>query len=92
MIGSTSLARYAETAGRGPDAVQILAHKGGAGLMPDNTLEAYRVAVSLGVDLINCDLAMTADGTLVVSHDQWLNPDITRKAAAASWNGSPRHH
>jgi len=53
-------------------------HRGARGLMPENTLPAFRKALELGVDTLECDMAITRDGVVVVHHDLWLNPDTTR--------------
>ena len=53
-------------------------HRGARGLMPENTLPAFRKALDLGVDTLECDMAITRDGVVVVHHDLWLNPDTTR--------------
>jgi glycerophosphoryl diester phosphodiesterase len=53
-------------------------HRGARGLMPENTLPAFRKALALGVSTIETDLAVTRDGILVLSHNPALNPDITR--------------
>lgn len=47
----------------------VIAHRGGRGLMPENTLEAFRHADSLGVDVLEMDLHASADGHLVIIHD-----------------------
>jgi glycerophosphoryl diester phosphodiesterase len=36
------------------------------------------MALDLGVDTIECDMAITKDDVVVVHHDLWLNPDTTR--------------
>jgi glycerophosphoryl diester phosphodiesterase len=53
-------------------------HRGARGLMPENTLAAFRKALEIGVTTLETDLATVADGTLVLSHDPLLNPDLTR--------------
>lgn len=58
--------------------VEIYGHRGAAGLAPENTLEAYRTAIDLGVDVIDMDVGITKDGVVVVYHNATLNPDITR--------------
>jgi len=50
--------------------VLVIAHRGGAGLWPENTLYAFERAAALGVDVIETDLRATADGELVIFHDE----------------------
>jgi glycerophosphoryl diester phosphodiesterase len=56
----------------------IEAHRGGRALRPENTLPAFANALSMGVDTLELDMAITRDGVVVVSHDRALNPDLTR--------------
>ncbi len=60
-------------------AFDLQGHRGARGLAPENTLEAFRTALSIGVTTLELDLAMTSDGVLVVSHDSRINPDHTRE-------------
>lgn len=71
--------------------VELHGHRGARGLAPENTLEAFRTALALGIDALELDVAVTADGVVVVSHDPALNPDITRTADGAflSARGKP---
>jgi glycerophosphoryl diester phosphodiesterase len=48
---------------------RVIAHRGGRGLWPENTLYAFRKAAELGADVLEMDLRQTADGVLVVLHD-----------------------
>lgn len=50
----------------------IAAHRGGAGLWPENSLAAFRGAVELNVDLIEFDVHSSRDGEVVVIHDPTL--------------------
>jgi glycerophosphoryl diester phosphodiesterase len=59
-------------------ALDIQGHRGASGLLPENTLPAFRKALELGVDTIECDMGITKDGVVVLAHDLRLNPDITR--------------
>lgn len=75
-----------------------IAHRGASGEAPENTLAAFRRAVELGADMVECDLQMTADGAIVVMHDDTVDrttdgrgrvadlrvPDI-RRLDAGSW-------
>jgi glycerophosphoryl diester phosphodiesterase len=51
----------------------VIAHRGGASLWPENTLEAFRRAVRLGVDVLEMDVKITSDGVPVVIHDAELD-------------------
>ena len=59
-------------------AFDLQGHRGARGLAPENTLEGFALALSIGVTTLELDLAMTRDDVLVVSHDRRLNPDHTR--------------
>ncbi len=48
------------------------AHRGGGGLWPENTLEAFRGAIAAGCRYIETDLHLTRDGVIVVHHDPRL--------------------
>ncbi|GBF05609.1 glycerophosphoryl diester phosphodiesterase [Deinococcus aerius] len=50
-----------------------IAHQGGEGLRPSNTMLAYRHAADLGVDMLEMDMHATRDGVLVLSHDETLD-------------------
>ena len=47
----------------------VEAHRGGAGLWPENTLEAFGRALALGVSTLELDVHLTADDDVVVHHD-----------------------
>ncbi len=47
----------------------LFAHRGASAEHPENTLPAFRRALELGADVLELDVHMTADGTIVVSHD-----------------------
>ena len=51
----------------------VMAHRGGAGLWPENTMHAFKRAVELGVDVLETEVHCTADGVLVVSHDSTVD-------------------
>lgn len=64
----------------------LQAHRGGAGLAPENSLHAFGNALDLGVSTLELDVHVTADGVPVVSHDRvlpdgeflsWLTADET---------------
>jgi glycerophosphoryl diester phosphodiesterase len=48
----------------------VIAHRGGAGLWPENTLHAFERALVAGADVIEMDVRSTRDGRLVIHHDE----------------------
>ncbi len=54
----------------------IQGHRGGRGLMPENTIPAFLMALDSGVTTIEMDVAVTKDGQLVVSHEPWMSASI----------------
>jgi glycerophosphoryl diester phosphodiesterase len=48
----------------------LFAHRGGALLAPENTLAAFDLARELGADAIELDVRLTADGAVLVFHDE----------------------
>jgi glycerophosphoryl diester phosphodiesterase len=64
-----------------------VAHRGHSIACPENTLEAYRKAIELGVEMIECDVNITRDGTLVMIHDSTLDRTTTGsgRISAATW-------
>jgi len=61
--------------------IDFQAHRGGRGLMPENTIPAMLSAMDNDkVITLEMDLAITKDKQVVVSHDPTLNPIITTKA------------
>ena len=44
-------------------------HRGASALAPENTLEAFQLAVELGCDMLEFDVLDLADGTLVLVHE-----------------------
>jgi glycerophosphoryl diester phosphodiesterase len=49
--------------------VELHGHRGARGLRPENTLPGLAFALELGVDALEFDVAMSADGQLVLTHD-----------------------
>lgn len=62
-------------------AVMVIAHQGGDGLWPGDTLFAFQNAASLGVDVLEMDLHITRDGVLVLIHDETVDRTTNGKGA-----------
>jgi len=52
--------------------IRVIGHRGAAAFAPENTLPSFRHAVEVGADAVELDLHRTADGHLVVIHDDTL--------------------
>ncbi|MCU6712765.1 glycerophosphodiester phosphodiesterase [Paenibacillus sp. J5C_2022] len=79
----------------------IFAHRGASGYCPENTMAAFRRALELGATGIETDVQRTADGQLVLIHDESLkrttgNDELVKDVAyeeivkldAGNWYGS----
>src|SRR5690606_24252570 len=55
-----------------PAPVLVIAHRGASAYAPEHTTAAYDLALAAGADYIEQDLQLTADGELIVLHDETL--------------------
>ena len=53
--------------------IDVQAHRGGAGLYPENTIPAMKNALDLGVNTLEFDLHLSSDLQVVVSHDPYFH-------------------
>ena len=60
--------------------IDLQGHRGARGLLAENTLPSFALALQAGVNTLELDVVVTRDDVLVISHDPALNPDITRDA------------
>ncbi|MBU2935144.1 MULTISPECIES: glycerophosphodiester phosphodiesterase [Pacificibacter] len=51
---------------------ETVCHRGANKIAPENTLPAFECALAAGFEYVECDLQVTADGEIVVHHDQTL--------------------
>ncbi len=64
----------------------IVAHRGASGHAPEHTIPAYDLAIEMGAEYIEQDVLPTADGVLVVIHDDTL--DRTARGPEANCTGN----
>ena len=58
---------------RGSGPPRVFAHRGGCALGPENTIAAFDRGVAAGADGLELDVRLSADGIIVVCHDETLN-------------------
>jgi glycerophosphoryl diester phosphodiesterase len=63
----------------GSNHIHIPGHRGARGVMPENTLEGFRYTFGIGIQFIELDILMTADGVPVITHNPRLMPYSTRR-------------
>lgn len=54
----------------------VQGHRGARGLMPENTIPAFLLALDSGVTTLEMDVAITKDRQVVLSHEGWMASDI----------------
>ena len=63
--------------------VSAIAHRGFAKAAPENTLAAFRKAIELRPDFVECDVRRSKDGQLIVIHDQSVDRTTNGKGLVA---------
>ena len=56
--------------------IDLQGHRGARGLWPENTIPGFLNVLDLGVNTLEMDLAVSADGQLIVSHEPYFSAEI----------------
>ena len=67
-----------ENVWRKEDGVLVMAHAGGKGEFPSNTMAAFEHSFNVGADVLEMDVMMTQDGVLVLRHGENVTGNIRR--------------
>ena len=59
----------------------VIGHRGCRGLMPENTLPAFKKAVDYGILHLELDVVISGDSQVVVSHEPWISNQICEDAS-----------
>ena len=59
-----------------PVAIDLQGHRGARGLFPENSIPAFLHALDLGVTTLEMDVAINAEGHVIVSHEPWMSAKI----------------
>jgi glycerophosphoryl diester phosphodiesterase len=68
------------------DEFTAIAHRGASAYYPENTIESFQGAISMGADMIELDVQLTRDGEVVVFHDEKLTRCTNGKGRIAEYN------
>ncbi|ODT66682.1 MAG: glycerophosphoryl diester phosphodiesterase [Pelagibacterium sp. SCN 63-23] len=63
----------------GPSRDEVQAHRGASAVAPENTIAAFRAAAEQGARWVELDVALLADDTLVVIHDDSVDRTTSGK-------------
>jgi glycerophosphoryl diester phosphodiesterase len=66
------------------DRPMVVAHRGASGYLPEESVQAYQLAIKMGADYIEGDVYLTADRKAVMLHDGTLNATTNVVAYAAT--------
>lgn len=74
--------------------IMVTAHRGDWRNAPENSLQAFKNAITMGVDIIELDLNKTKDGVIVIMHDQTIDrtTDGKGKPGDYTWSELKQFH
>ncbi|WP_319372164.1 glycerophosphodiester phosphodiesterase [uncultured Ilyobacter sp.] len=64
----------------------VFAHRGGASIAPENTMEAFRLSHHIGIDGLECDIQKLSDGGLGIIHDNTVDYSTTSTGNVADFS------
>lgn len=65
--------------------VLVVSHRGDWRNAPENSLAAYKLAIDMGVDIIETDLNKTSDGVIVIMHDNTIDRTTNGKGKPSDY-------
>ncbi len=63
---------------------RVVAHRGDSANFPENTIEAFKSAVEMGIDVVETDVHLSKDGVIVIWHDPTLERNTDGKGTLES--------
>lgn len=58
--------------------IDLQGHRGARGLMPENSIDGFLLALEIGVTTLEMDAVVSSDDQVVVSHEPWFSGSICR--------------
>lgn len=59
-----------------PPGLEIQGHRGCRGLLPENSVAGFVLAVREGADVLEMDLCISGDNQVIVSHEPWMSHEF----------------
>ena len=66
----------------------IIAHRGASAYAHENTIEAFRIAIEMNADMIETDVRRTADGVMVLHHNDHIEHKLIRELTCVDASGA----
>ena len=63
----------------------VIAHRGASAYFPENTMVSFEGAIALGADMVELDVQLTADGEVVVFHDERISRCTNGRGSIADY-------
>ena len=63
----------------------VVAHRGDWRNFPENSIQAIKNSIDMGVDMVEIDVRETKDGKLVLMHDETIDRTTTGKGKVSDW-------
>lgn len=70
---------------RGSAAFAVIAHRGASAYCPENTIAAFRAAIEMKADMVELDVQLSADGEVVVFHDENISRCTDGRGSVADY-------
>lgn len=58
--------------------IDVQGHRGCRGLLPENTIPAFKRAIDLGVTTLELDLVISKDEVVIISHEPFFSHEISK--------------
>ena len=68
--------------------IRVVGHRGARGILPENSIVGFEFALSIGVDLLEFDVLLTADDVPVITHNHELHGSAVRGPDGRFLNGA----
>lgn len=78
LIAMASCSKRIQMRDTKPTTIEVQGHRGCRGLMPENTIPAFLLAMDLGSRILELDVVISSDNQVIVSHEAYFNHELTQ--------------